>query len=173
MTLQMKIHIGNITLGNFEFLETVIAKINPVIAQYLLGIDIMYLPIRGQGLVVCILNDGSETGRSLQQNTHRHQRHDPLGCRTGTANLESTLPNACLCHRCRINMACRCLRMCRQLADDGFYVIFTMVLRNLRNHYVTVSRITPDYFIRFIHILALPREKQWNKIISDRVQSVW
>ena len=40
----MKIHIGNIALGNFEFIETVIAEMNPFIAQYLLGIDIMNLP---------------------------------------------------------------------------------------------------------------------------------
>ena len=154
MVLHMKIHIGNVTLGNFEFLETVIAKIYPVIAQYLLGIDIMYIPARGQGLVICILYGGSKTRHGLQQNSNSHQRHDPLGCGAG---ISSTLRrNSQLTPRCCLLRAAKYLQqslraLYRQTLHDGAYVIFTVVLCNLRYHHIAFSCFAPDDFVNLVH----------------------
>ena len=151
----MKIHIGNIALGNLEFLETVIAKISIVVAQYLLGIDIMYLPAGGQGIFIRIRNDGSETRCGLEHNTHRHQRHDPMGCRTGMpCRVKGLLQDVRLCQRSGIHTACYCLRMCRQLADDTSCIILAVVLRDFGNDHVAFSSMTPDYFERLIHKLT-------------------
>ena len=148
----MKIHISDIALGDFEFLETVITEIDPIIAQYLLGIDIMYLPVGGQGLVIRILDGGSETGRSLQQNPHRHQRHDPLGRRTGLHGGDRQPPSRFFCkpegHPCQLRHSSR---PGRQPAEYGFHIILAMIFRDLRHHHVAAPCMTPDDFIGFIH----------------------
>ena len=150
----MKIHVGDIALANFEFLETVIAKIYPFIAQYLLGIDIMYFPVGGQGLVIRILDGGSETGRGLQQNPHRHQRHDPLGRRTGQFHCGNRQPpSRFFCkpegQPCQLRHGSTASH--RQPAKYGFHIIFAVIFRDFRNHHVTVPCMAPDNFISFIH----------------------
>ena len=137
LALQMEMHIGDIALGNFKLLETVIAKINPVILQYLLGIDIVYFSVGGQGLVIRIFNGGRPTAYRRQQYACRHKRQRPAAGRGQQT----------ACRRTPL----RFRRTRRQEADDTPCIILPVVLYDFRNNYITVPYMAPDNLIRLIH----------------------
>ena len=86
----------------------------------------------------------------LQQDTCQHQRYDPLGGGMGPLR-QNRQGTAAAALDCGSQLPHGAKGAGSQLAHNGFDIIFPVVLRYLRNHYVTFPRFTPDNFVNPVH----------------------